>query len=241
MLLFIMLNMKKIMEKSFHNYLIRVISTWLWMFISPILILSIIFIILSLDIQSLYDIFIEDRYYMTYIEIISVGLLPLVISFLCKEDPSTYGITKKRARNSIIPSIVFVLVVHLYSFLTNGFISNLRPYNYDLKFPFNILYGVLGVFAYGPLEAFFVIWLIVNTDHLLQSEDTKISSGLLITVFIFGLYHIFTTYSIVNALNVTVIFFFLGLVYKFTGNSIGPMIAWTLLNGQVYFALMLLF
>jgi len=50
---------------------------------------------------------------------------------------------------------------------------------------------------------------------------------------LFGMSHIVSTGSFTNVFAVTFIFFFLGLIFKHTGNAIGPMIAWTLLNGQV--------
>jgi len=36
-----------------------------------------------------------------------------------------------------------------------------------------------------------------------------------------------------NAARVAVIFAALGLIFNYTGNSIGPTVVWTLINGQV--------
>ncbi|MCD6519437.1 MAG: hypothetical protein J7M05_05915 [Anaerolineae bacterium] len=43
-----------------------------------------------------------------------------------------------------------------------------------------------------------------------------------------------------TVLNQFVMAFALGVIYKYTGNVIGPMLAWTLLNGQVWFVARLL-
>ncbi len=103
-----------------------------------------------------------------------------------------------------------------------------------------LLCAVIVVFAYGPLEVFFVTWLITNTDRIFKSENARVSWGLIVTVLLFGLLHILVTQSLANALHVAVTFFLLGLIYKYTGNSIGPMAAWTLINGQVWFLAQLL-
>jgi membrane protease YdiL (CAAX protease family) len=63
--------------------------------------------------------------------------------------------------------------------------------------------------------------------------------GLVITVFSFGLIHILTT-DLRNAVYTSAIFLVLGLIYRFTRNSVGPMIAWTLINGQVWYIARLL-
>ena len=107
--------------------------------------------------------------------------------------------------------------------------SSLKFISFNLPFPLNLWYASLGVVAYGPLEVFFVVWLIVNIDIIFKKLEKMFSPGLIITVLVFGLSHlIFARGGIVNAISVTVIFFILGLIFKYTGNSIGPMIAWTL-------------
>ena len=84
------------------------------------------------------------------------------------------------------------------------------------------------------MEVFFVIWLIINTDFTLKSER-HLSPGLVVTIVIFDLSHLLSApkAGYTNAISVKVTFLILGLVFKYTKNSIGPMIAWTILNGQV--------
>ena len=108
-----------------------------------------------------------------------------------------------------------------------------------MEFPYNVWYAFLGVFAYGPLEVFFIIWLIVNTDKIFGSLEKMISPGLLITVLVFGLSHVILSPQggLPNAVKVTIIFMLLGLIFKYTKNSIGPMIAWAIINGQVSYLL----
>jgi len=78
----------------------------------------------------------------------------------------------------------------------------------SLSFPYNLWYALLGIFAYGPLEAFFVAWLIVNTDIALGSSGRRVSPGLIITTLAFGLSHVITSpqAGVINALSVTLEF-----------------------------------
>jgi len=132
---------------------------------------------------------------------------------------------------SVAASIPLAIIILLLRALYGG----LNISNFNLRFPYNIWYAILGFFAYGPLEVFFTIWLIVNTDIIFHGLEKVFSPGLLITVLIFGLSHVFLSprVGILNAIHVAAEWLILGLIFKYTKNSIGPMIAWTLINGQV--------
>ena len=128
-------------------------------------------------------------------------------------------------------SIPLITIILLSRILCGGLNIN----SFSLRFPYNVWYALLGVFAYGPLEVFFMTWLIVNTDIVFHGSEKVFSPGLLITVLIFGLSHIFLSpqAGVVNAIRVAAEWLILGLIFKYTKNSIGPIIAWTLINGQV--------
>ena len=79
------------------------------------------------------------------------------------------------------------------------------------------------------------MWLVDNTSQLIKTKKNANLWGLLISSFAFGLMHIISTQNIVNALTVSVIFFILGLIRNYSRNIAGPMIAWTLINGQVFY------
>lgn len=112
--------------------------------------------------------------------------------------------------------------------------------HFGLSFPLNLFYALLAVLVYGPLEVFFIIWLIVNTDEDLKWDRKQVlSPGLLITITVFGLSHlILSPGEVLNAVKVMVELLILGLIFKYTKNSIGPMIAWTLINHQVLYRVM---
>jgi len=174
-----------------------------------------------------------EPYLASYGEIVGVGGLPLLITLLCRDNPSIYGLRREGIAKSLILSLLLVLAYASLLIASKGY-PRISHVCFNLNFPYNVWYALLGVFAYGPLEVFFVVWLIVNTDLVLKTER-KFSPGLIITTVIFGLSHLILApkAGIINAITVTVTFLILGSIFKYTKNSIGPLIAWTILNGQV--------
>jgi len=221
----------------------RVIASWVWWFVGAILTILVILVLQGVPISSITSatkIMGEKGYLAVYIEIVSVGLLPVVFSLICKDDFKHYGMSRKGLVKSILLSLLFVAVMFSFAYLSSGkLVSDNRP-DFSLGFPWNLWYAMLGIFAWGPLEVFFVIWLITNTDQIFNGGDRVGSWGLVITVIIFGLMHIATTQSVYNAVYTGIIFLVLGLIYKYSRNAIGPMIAWTLINGQVWYIARLL-
>lgn len=217
----------------------RVIATWVWWLVGAALTVLVILILQGVPISSATKVLVEKRYLAVYIEIVSVGLLPIVFSLICRDNFTRYGISRKGLAKSILLSLLFVAVMFSFSYLSRGkLMSDDRPDLY-LGFPWNLWYALLGIFAWGPLEVFFVMWLITNTDQIFNDSDRVVSWGFIITVIIFGLMHILTT-SVYNAFYTGMIFLILALIYKYSRNAIGPMVAWTLINGQVWYIARLL-
>ncbi len=225
-----------------YNPIFRVVTTWLWFIVGAILVILIILTVYGINFAKAMEILGERRYLAVYVEIVSVGLLPVVFTLICRDDLMLYGLGRKGLAKSLLLSGLFAVVLFGIGFLTRGqLMTGLSP-SPHLDFPWNIWHVTLGVFAYGPLEVFFVIWLIANTDRIFKSENKIVSRGLIITAVIFGLLHIFSSPAagISNAFYTGGIFLVLGLIYKYTKNSIGPMIAWTLINGQIWYIVKIL-
>jgi membrane protease YdiL (CAAX protease family) len=230
-------------QRSFaivYHPVFRVIMTWIWAILAPLLIAVMVVFALRIDLTTARQAFGTHPYLAVYLEILSAGFLPLVLTGICRESLSLYGLRSKGLVKSLIFSALLVVASYGFTYLTTGQWIGFPALSYHLTFPWNIWYALLGMFAYGPLEVFFVTWLITNTDRIFKSENARGSWGLIVTVLLFGLLHILVTQSLANALHVAVTFFLLGLIYKYTGNSIGPMAAWTLINGQVWFLAQLL-
>jgi hypothetical protein len=222
-----------------HDPAFRVISVWLWWFVGAALTVLAILAARGVSPADAGAVLGEQRHLAVYIEIVSVGLLPLVISLVCRDDPAEYGLASKGLWQSLLLSLLFVGAMFGYAYLTRGaLMSDDRP-PLAPGFPSNLWYGLLGILAWGPLEVFFVVWLVRNTENLLREPDRLVSWGLALTVVIFGALHVITT-DLTNALYTSFIFLVLMLIHKRTGNAIGPMLAWTLVNGQVWYIARLL-
>ncbi|OYT67656.1 MAG: hypothetical protein B6U65_02855 [Candidatus Wolframiiraptor sp. EX4484-121] len=220
-------------RKLCSNRISLVILVWAWMFLGSILTaLSIAYVKgVPATFSEIIDMFNGEPYLASYVEVVAVGGLPLALTILCRDGFKVYGLTKAGLLKSVAASIPLAIAVLLPRVLYGG----LNISSFNLRFPYNVWYALLGFSAYGPLEVFFTIWLIVNTDIIFHGLEKVFSPGLLITVLIFGLSHVFLSpqAGIVNAIHVAAEWLISGLIFKYTKNSIGLMIAWTLINGQV--------
>lgn len=172
------------------------------------------------------------QYLASYLEIIFVGLIPVLLTLYARENWSRYGLARMGLAKSLIWSLVYVAVACAFSRLTSGHWMSFYSMTSDLSFPGKAYYAVLGVFAYGPLEMFFFVWLVSNTEHIFQGRRGSFFFGLTLTTVLYALLHVI--FQGLSAAAVGVPFFVLALIFRWTKNSIGPMIAWTLLNKQVW-------
>jgi hypothetical protein len=167
-------------------------------------------------------------------EIVLVGLLPIVFSILRRDKAAEYGITGKGLLVSLVLSGGVVLVYFAYLSIRLGHLTtSIRLPGLHQLTVGNALFASLGLVAYGPLEVFFVVWLIHNTDRIFKTESNTWSWGLLLTIAIYGLLHSFSQGA--NALVIAAEMLALGLVFKSTRNSIGPMLAFMLMNEYAWF------
>jgi len=224
-----------------YNPLFRVITTWMWFFVGAALTVLIILAIQGVQLASASEVLAGKKVYLAvYIEIVSVGLLPLLFTLICRDELAQYGLARQGLAKSLLLSSLFVVVMFGFGYLMTGrLMTDSRP-TLHLDFPWNLWYGLLGIIAWGPLEVFFFVWLVINTDNIFKGKIRANPWGLIITVVLFALAHILTT-DIRNAIYTGAIFLVLGLIYKYTRNIVGLMIAWTLINGQVWYIARLLF
>ncbi|MCS7363952.1 MAG: hypothetical protein NDF54_00745 [archaeon GB-1867-035] len=57
-------------------------------------------------------------------------------------------------------------------------------------FPYNVLFSFLSAFSYGPLEVFYMVFLVVGFDQAFKSSSRIISKGVIAASILFGLLHI---------------------------------------------------
>jgi membrane protease YdiL (CAAX protease family) len=214
-----------------RNPLFRVITAWLWL-------------IVGLLLMQAHPSFARRMFggaFSSYFEIVMAGLIPLVFTVYDREGWSRYGLTKKGFTKSLLGAAIIVAFVHGFFYLSTGHWMEHRNLTSTFTLPARIWYAVLGVFAYGPLEMFFFVWLVKNTGEIFRVErQNSFWVGLAVTTIIWGLVHIVATHRLSTGLVVSVVFFLFGVIWRYTNNSIGPMIGWTLINGQVWFLVSIL-
>jgi len=211
-------------------------ATWLWNMLGALLISSILQAVLPeitpLDTDALRA-NPNLAIYPVLTEIVAVGLLPVLFVLFNREKMTVYGLQRQGWVKSLALSTLVVLA--FFAFLPGQaaqLTSSISLAELDISTPWKLGLAILAILAYGPLEVFFVVWLIHNTDRLYNSSAKVLSAGLLVTMLLYGVLHTFSQgmYAIVIA----VIFLALGLIFKTTRNAIGPMLAWTVMNGYIW-------
>jgi len=171
-------------------------------------------------------------------EFLTTGFLPLLFAYVNKDQLSTYGITKKGLTRSVVISAFLSFVYLLVRFIITGNALDPEVNGLNVNVSTVVLSTLLVLFC-GPLEVFFVFFLIDNTDRHFEGNGKQerglITKGLIITILVYGLLHSMLQgpYSFVIAMY----FLVLALIYRHTKNIIGPMIAWTIMNNSIWFFL----
>jgi hypothetical protein len=221
----------------FLNPRFQVPATWIWNAVGTFVLAAILSVALPRNIALDRSALIQ-RPSLALIpilsEIVLTGLLPIVFSIFRKDKASEYGITGKHLLMSLILSIGVVVVYFAYLSIRSGHLTTSFQLPGMLHLTIgNAICACLGLMAYGPLEVFFVVWLIHNTDRIFKTEAKTWSWGLVITIVIYGLLHSFSQGT--NSLVIAAEMLTLGLVYKNTRNSIGPMLAFMFMNEYAWF------
>jgi hypothetical protein len=230
--------MRSLSRRSFLlNPKFQVTATWMWNLFGTFAVAMGIKVLLPNDI-TINQSALQQQPSLALIpilsEIVLVGLLPIIFSFLCKDTLADYGITTKRLSVSLALAAGSVLLYFAYlSILAKHLTTSIQLPAFQHVYLNYAILAVIGLIAYGPLEVFFVVWLIHNTDRIFKSKTKTCSWGLLLTVAIYALLHTFSqgAYSLVIA----VIMLAFGLVFKRTHNAIGPMVAFMLMNEYAWF------
>jgi hypothetical protein len=105
-----------------------------------------------------------------------------------------------------------------------------------LAWPWNVISATLAVLAYGPGEAVFVVYLVAAFDTAASNQRPLFSWGVVITALLWGLPHIANIFffgwgALTNTLFMVVLGLAMGLLFKGTQSSLGPIVFWTLVNG----------
>ncbi len=213
----------------------QVMATWGWNFIGNFLVVVLAAVILpaniSVDKQAMQA---NPKLALIPIagEIIATGLLPVLFTIFGGENLVEYGLRKTGLGKGLVFSALIVAILAGAAWAGIGNYGPLDLAGFQVGSIWYVLCFVLGGLAYGPLEVFFVIWLVRNTDRIFHSQDKILSRGLVVTILIYALLHAVSQgfYAILIAAR----YLAFGLIYKVTRNSIGPMLAGTVTNEYVW-------
>ena len=220
----------------------QVLATWMWNMVAVLLISIILTSVLPenmvLDAETLRA---DPRLVLipVFTKILAVGLLPVLFTLLNRDGLAVYGLQRQGLWKSLAYAALVVLVFFaVLSILAGKVTTSIYLPAVKISTLWKPAVALLALLAYGPLEVFFVVWLIHNTDRLYNSSGKIFSSGLFVTVVLYGVLHWFS--QGVSALILAAVFLLLGLIYKSTRNAIGPMLAWMLMNDFIWALLAIL-
>ncbi|KXA94865.1 hypothetical protein AKJ36_02095 [candidate division MSBL1 archaeon SCGC-AAA259I07] len=176
--------------------------------------------------------FVTNDYIGLVLEFVFVGMVPLLIVIIRKEEWKNYGFNLTNWKKSTgygLALLTPILLFKIYAYLYLGYVGwswNLTPSLFLIYVP-----------VYGPLEAFFIIFSVHKLDKGLSSSRL-LSKGLILTSILFGLMHtanyllhpnlriILTGYIIGNIIPALIV----GAIFKKTKSILGSCLFWTVLN-----------
>jgi len=206
----------------------------------PLLLAALIVILPGVDIPTARTWFFEHDAVQVYFQFVVFGMLSMLFVIFRRDDLAQYGIRREGLVSGSLLALLLVVIHWTRIYLQYGEWLPHPSLEVSFSLPVKLFYVLFGTFSYGLLELFFLVWMIVKVDQITDSAKRVWSPGLLIISVLFGLLHILTTGDLSNTLTVTAIYLGLNLIFKYTGNSIGPMLGWTLINAQVWAYLELL-
>ncbi len=179
-------------------------------------------------------------------EFLLVGFLCILFAILDHDDRITYGLARKGLGKSLLIGLALIVVQSSMSYALGIPVIDpkLDAFTQSLAqpFPYSIGFALFCGFAYGPLQVFFIIFLVDRFDKVFSTEPSRTAyKGTILTVLLWALPHILNatvlgpTAALQQLAKLLVIGPILIVVWKYTGNSIGSMIYWTFIElAQTY-------
>lgn len=103
-----------------ENPIFRVTATWIWFLVGAVITIVLILAVRGVGFSEAMQILGEERHLTVYIELVSVGLLPLILTIICGDDPDDYGLRTDGLGHSLVYSLIFVGVIYLVGYLMTG-------------------------------------------------------------------------------------------------------------------------
>ncbi len=175
------------------------------------------------------------------LEFSCVGVLAVVFALVARDRRETFGLNRRGLPMSLLfgGGLVLLQATLRYALGEAPFGVTLLEMAQSLAqpFPANVGFALFTALAYGPLEVFYIVFLVVRADQGLRPSRRKIlSNGTLLGVGLWASVHVTNAVfvGLVAGLERVVEAFVVGLVlmaiFKYTTCSVGPMVYWTVSN-----------
>jgi hypothetical protein len=108
------------LRERLKNPTFRVIGTWIWWLAGAALAALAIAVITGNRLSNTATILEAERHLVVYVEIVSVGLLPVLFTWICHDELRCYGLQRPGLLSSLLLSLAFVAVMYGIGYLMNG-------------------------------------------------------------------------------------------------------------------------
>lgn len=180
------------------------------------------------------------------LEFFLVGFLCILFAISSHDSRDVYGLTTSGIARSIGVGFALVALQSAAYWLSGLPVVNPRldAFTQSLAqpFPFSVGFALSTAFAYGPLQVFFLVFLVDRLDRHFGVEGLKTRyKAIVITVVIWVLPHILNVSilglgsTLIQMVKMLAEGLLVLLTFRYTKNSVGPMIYWTFIElAQTY-------
>lgn len=179
--------------------------------------------------------------YGTAIEFFFVGFFPMLLAFRDHDKRGFYGLGRNGATKSIALGISLVVLRAVFRYATGAlpFQVGLLAFTQSIAQPYpqNLFLAIIATFVYGPLEVFFITFMVAKLDlGFGYGREKVLTRGMVLGVLMWALIHLGNGvfYGLANSVAQVVSNFIYGIllmaVFKYSKNSIGTMLSFTTTN-----------
>ncbi len=106
----------------------------------------------------------------------------------------------------------------------------------SLMWPWSLLSAAAAILAYGPGEAWYVLYFVNAFDAAFRHQRRLLTAGVIVTALLWGLLHSWNAFffgwsALTGALIMVGIGAIIGLLFEGTRSPVGSITFWTLVNG----------
>lgn len=211
---------------------------------------TLVFVLSLLIIPTIYALsvmgysgFLETHLYIvgTVLEFLFLGFFSLLIALIDHDPRDFYGLTLRGGSRSLTLGITLVLLRAAVRYAAGNapFQLGLLAFTQSLAqpFPYNAVFAVFTAFTYGPLEVFYITFLVAKLDKGFKTGSEKVlTRGVLVGTFLWAVIHLNNAVflGLIWAVEQVGSNFVYGVILmsisKYSNCSLGPVLSFTITN-----------